>query len=80
MGAGQRRVTGTDFRTPMTSLTMIGDDVEFDAAGALRAGCGAGVLVRTGKYRPGDEDRVQPRPTLVAADLPAAIDRLLRDQ
>src|SRR5919204_349688 len=30
---------------------MVGDDVESDVGGALRAGL-AGVLVRTGKYRP----------------------------
>ena len=55
---------------------MVGDDAEFDVAGALRAGVGAGVLVRTGKYRPGDESRHDPPPTLVLssiADLPARI-------
>ncbi len=53
-------------------MLMVGDDAEFDAAGAAALGL-AGVLVRTGKYRPGDEDRVAPRPTAVldsVADLP----------
>ena len=57
-------------------LAMVGDDAEFDVAGALRAGVGAGVLVRTGKYRPGDEARFDPPPSLVVesiADLPAAL-------
>ena len=38
-------------------VLMIGDDVFGDVDGALRAGL-AGCLVRTGKYQPGDEDRV----------------------
>jgi ribonucleotide monophosphatase NagD (HAD superfamily) len=38
-------------------VLMIGDDVIGDVGGALRAGF-AGCLVRTGKYLPGDEDRV----------------------
>ena len=36
---------------------MIGDDVEGDIEGALKAGLQA-CLVRTGKYRPGDEHRI----------------------
>ncbi|MDH3283666.1 MAG: HAD-IIA family hydrolase [Acidobacteriota bacterium] len=44
-------------------LAMVGDDAEFDVAGALAAGVGSGILVRTGKYRRGDEVRVSPRPT-----------------
>ncbi len=65
---------------PLASLMMVGDDAECDAAGALAAGCGAGVLVRTGKYRPGDEDRVQPRPSLVlesVGGVPAALQDLM---
>ncbi|MEZ5874681.1 MAG: TIGR01458 family HAD-type hydrolase, partial [Hyphomicrobiales bacterium] len=34
---------------------MVGDDAEADVAGALRAGLGRAILVRTGKYRDGDE-------------------------
>ena len=36
---------------------MIGDDVFSDVKGALDAGL-KGCLVRTGKYQPGDEDRI----------------------
>ena len=36
---------------------MVGDDVFGDVEGALNAGLRA-CLVRTGKYRAGDEDRV----------------------
>jgi HAD superfamily hydrolase (TIGR01458 family) len=60
----------------MSELAMVGDDAEFDASGALVAGVGQGVLVRTGKYRPGDETRVTPPPTLVCgsiAEVPAAL-------
>lgn len=49
----------------VAELAMVGDDAEFDVAGALSAGVGHGVLVRTGKYRPGDEARYDPPPTLV---------------
>jgi len=56
---------------------MIGDDAEADVAGALNAGLGCAILVRTGKYRPGDETRATPCPTLVARDIAEAVDRLL---
>ncbi len=38
---------------------MIGDDVEADVNGAIAAGL-SGILVRTGKYRPEDEGRLDP--------------------
>jgi len=56
---------------------MIGDDAEADIAGALSAGIGAALLVRTGKYRAGDELAFDPRPTALVDDLAAAIDRIL---
>lgn len=71
------QVVADELELPLVDLMMVGDDAEFDAAGALAAGCGAGILVRTGKYKPGDEDAVQPRPTLVldsVKDLPAALE------
>ena len=55
---------------------MVGDDAEADVGGAMAAGL-MGVLVRTGKYRDGDEDRLDPPPTHVAANLAAAVDWLL---
>jgi HAD superfamily hydrolase (TIGR01458 family) len=39
---------------PAEECLMVGDDVEADVAAALAAGL-RGCLVRTGKYRPGDE-------------------------
>lgn len=37
---------------------MVGDDVKSDVIGALEAGL-QGILVRTGKYRQGDEDQLE---------------------
>lgn len=56
---------------------MVGDDAESDVAGALKAGLTQAILVRTGKYRDGDEGRFEPPPTAVAEDLPAAADWIL---
>jgi HAD superfamily hydrolase (TIGR01458 family) len=61
-------------------VAMVGDDAESDVAGALRAGLSRALLVRTGKYRPGDEARFDPAPTAVVADLAQAADRLLADE
>jgi HAD superfamily hydrolase (TIGR01458 family) len=54
---------------------MIGDDLHDDIEGAQRAGI-AGILVRTGKYRPEDERDVSVQPALIVDDFPAAVDRL----
>ena len=56
---------------------MVGDDAEADVAGALSAGIGAAILVKTGKYRDGDEDQAAPAPSFVAADLSDAVDWIL---
>ena len=59
-----------------SAAAMIGDDIESDIGGALRAGLDA-ILVRTGKYR---EDRLREsgiQPTRVVdsiADVPALLD------
>jgi HAD superfamily hydrolase (TIGR01458 family) len=52
---------------------MVGDDAEADVAGALAAGVGSALLVRTGKYRPGDENKVRPAPSDTVEDLAAAV-------
>jgi ribonucleotide monophosphatase NagD (HAD superfamily) len=54
------------------AIVMVGDDAEFDVAASVGLGM-RGVLVRTGKYRPGDEAGVTPAPTAVLdsiAELP----------
>lgn len=55
---------------------MIGDDVDADVLGALNAGL-QGVLVRTGKYRCGDERRLPPEATC-EADVLSAVKAMLR--
>ena len=67
------------FHTALASIAcagkeavMVGDDAEADVAGALAAGLGAALLVRTGKYRPGDESKAKPAPSETVADLAAA--------
>ena len=69
----------TFFRSALASAgcdaqdaVMVGDDAEADVAGALKTGIGSALLVRTGKYRPGDEQRVAPSPSATVADLGAA--------
>ncbi|KUM25478.1 hydrolase [Mesorhizobium loti] len=63
--------------SPATDAVMVGDDAESDVAGALSAGLGAALLVRTGKYRPNDETRFDPAPTAVVDDLAAATDWII---
>lgn len=67
-----------DLNCPAADAVMVGDDAESDVAGSLRAGLGAALLVRTGKYRPGDETRFDPAPTAVVDDLAAATDWILK--
>jgi ribonucleotide monophosphatase NagD (HAD superfamily) len=57
-------------------VAMIGDDAEADVGGAMAAGL-MGILVKTGKYRPGQEAHLLEPPTLVAENLKAAVDLLL---
>lgn len=56
---------------------MVGDDAESDIAGALAAGIGTAVLVRTGKYRASDEEKYEPRPTATVDNFSAAVDWIL---
>jgi HAD superfamily hydrolase (TIGR01458 family) len=64
------------FICPLDRVVMIGDDAESDVGGAKSAGLG-GILVRTGKYRPGQEKVLTVPPDLVADDLKAVVDALL---
>lgn len=50
--------------TTREQIVMVGDDAEFDVSASVALGL-QGLLVRTGKYRPGDEARVDPGPTAV---------------
>jgi HAD superfamily hydrolase (TIGR01458 family) len=54
---------------------VVGDDLEADAGGAIAAGC-AGVLVRTGKFRPEQLEQSGVRPDAILdslADLPGLV-------
>lgn len=57
-------------------VVMIGDDAEADVGGATAAGL-IGIMVRTGKYRPGDEGELAFAPNCVADSLKEAVDWIL---
>eukprot|EP00057_Strongylocentrotus_purpuratus_P005618 XP_003731394.2 PREDICTED: haloacid dehalogenase-like hydrolase domain-containing protein 2 [Strongylocentrotus purpuratus] len=57
---------------------MIGDDVEGDVQGAQTIGM-KGFLVKTGKYRPGDEGKITQPPAEICEDFPAAVELLLKE-
>ncbi|MFT3721452.1 TIGR01458 family HAD-type hydrolase [Pseudorhodoferax sp.] len=61
---------------PASAAVMVGDDVRDDIGGAQACGI-AGMLVRTGKYAPGDERHAGIRPAAVVDDFAAAVRRLL---
>ena len=62
----------------LAEVAMIGDDAEADVAGALAAGAGMAVLVRTGKYRAGDEETARPQPSAVVDGIAEAVAAVLR--
>lgn len=66
-----------DMGLTLGEVAMVGDDAEADVAGALSAGCAAAYLVRTGKYRAGDEATATPAPTATVDDLAAAVECIL---
>ena len=55
---------------------MIGDDYRDDIEGALKVGMKA-ILVKTGKYLDGDEDKISFPGFLVAKDFSDAVEVLL---
>jgi HAD superfamily hydrolase (TIGR01458 family) len=57
------------------NIAVVGDDLESDVAGARAAGM-IGVAVRTGKYRPQDEERAQ-READIVLDSIAAVSTLI---
>jgi HAD superfamily hydrolase (TIGR01458 family) len=54
---------------------MIGDDIVGDIQGAKDAGIGTTILVRTGKYRTGDEEKSAP--TAICDSIVQAVDYIL---
>lgn len=59
-------------------VIMVGDDVESDVIGALRSGI-EGILVRTGKYRPGAEDLIEGKAECVD-DISTAVELILNEK
>jgi HAD superfamily hydrolase (TIGR01458 family) len=59
-----------------SNVVMVGDDAEADVEGAISAGL-RGILVRTGKYRPGDESKLRSAPDYVAENLREATQWIL---
>ena len=55
---------------PLAATVVIGDDLEADVGGAKAAGC-AGVLVRTGKFRPDRTGTSEVRPDAILDSLAA---------
>lgn len=49
-----------------------------DVAGAQAVGI-RGFLVKTGKYRPGDEKTIEPAPTELCDSFPQAVDIILKN-
>jgi HAD superfamily hydrolase (TIGR01458 family) len=62
-------------RCTAEDAVMIGDDAEADVGGAMAAGL-LGILVRTGKYRPGHETHLSAPPTAIVENLDAAVELL----
>jgi HAD superfamily hydrolase (TIGR01458 family) len=57
---------------------MIGDDVEADVNGATDVGMTA-ILVRTGKYRDGDENRINNNKSVCVQDFNKAVEWILKN-
>lgn len=56
---------------------MIGDDCRVDVGGAQDVGM-LGILVKTGKYRPDDEEKISPPPFFTCKSFPHAVDHILQ--
>ncbi|CAG2119715.1 unnamed protein product [Medioppia subpectinata] len=57
-------------------VVMIGDDINSDIGGAQRNNM-RGLLVRTGKYRPSDENHPKVTPDAIVNNLADAVDQIL---
>ena len=58
---------------------MIGDDYQDDIEGALKVGMN-GILVKTGKYLSGDENKISVPGYQVAKDFASAVKMLLSNK
>jgi len=67
-----------DMDISLETTVMIGDDVEADVNGAIDAGLKA-ILVKTGKYRTGDENSINAELSLCVQDFNHAIDWVIEN-
>ncbi|KAH7935886.1 hypothetical protein HPB52_014627 [Rhipicephalus sanguineus] len=70
------RMALEDMKLRPEDVVMIGDDIVCDVGGAQSAGM-RGVLVRTGKFRPENENHANIRPDAIVKNLMEAIERIL---
>lgn len=68
----------SDMKLQPHQVVMIGDDLLNDVGGAQRCGM-KGLQVRTGKYRPSDEQHPSVRADAYMDDLSAAVNAILTD-
>ncbi|XP_063227286.1 phospholysine phosphohistidine inorganic pyrophosphate phosphatase-like [Bacillus rossius redtenbacheri] len=66
----------TDLNMTAEDAVMVGDDVLHDIGGAQNSGL-QGVLVRTGKFRTGDENHPDVKPDAIVDDLAEAVELIL---
>lgn len=66
-----------DLHIEAGKAVMIGDDAIDDVNGAMNVGM-MGILVKTGKYRSGDENKPGTFPTAVCENFPSAVDYILK--
>ncbi|XP_020563470.1 haloacid dehalogenase-like hydrolase domain-containing protein 2 isoform X1 [Oryzias latipes] len=68
----------SDLGCSPSEAVMIGDDARDDIGGAQNAGM-LGILVRSGKYREGDENKISPPPHLTCDSFPDAVEHILQN-
>ncbi|KAK2720710.1 hypothetical protein QYM36_004560 [Artemia franciscana] len=68
-----------DLKVNPEEVVMIGDDVRDDVEGAVKAGLFA-ILVKTGKYRTGDEEIAISLSAVAVKDFAAAVDHVLSNR
>lgn len=68
----------SDLGCSPSEAVMIGDDARDDVGGAQNAGM-LGILVKTGKYRGGDENKISPPPHLICNSFPDAVEHILKN-
>ena len=66
----------TDMGVDASEAAMVGDDIVSDVGGAQKCGM-LGILVRTGKFRPSDENHKEVQPDKIVDNLAAFVNELL---